>query len=312
MKKNNTFSIILLTVVAVLALSACGTKPQTHNTAPQGADQSQTQQPQVNPVAEPEVKQGTGVYNGAADPHTVEIEINGEAQSFQLGEGLDTVVAGLEEGDSVSFEYSEKAVEGDTTAKQLILTKIQKTEAATGGKENEGSSQAAGGDKDTGGSSQAAGRERSKTQAFELTLEGKKETQTATLAQGEGYSLYVFDPMSLFPDQNRVALAVDDNYYAEITKLPPDFNLDELQKDGEKALASIGKVQKLDKATVPQALSSSRLFLQASGSKVTQQYIVVENTTGAFIVKVNIPQGEAAEGFESFIYTSLESLQANK
>ncbi|WP_068501735.1 hypothetical protein [Paenibacillus kribbensis] len=301
MKKNNTFSIILLTVVAVLALSACGTKPQTNNTAPQGANQPQTQQPQVKPEtdAEPEVKQGTGVYNGAADPHTVEIEVNGEAQSFQLGDGLDKVVAGLEEGDSVSFEYSEKAVEGDATAKQLILTKIQKTEAATGSKEN-------------GSSSQAVGGERSKTQAFELTLEGKKETQTATLAQGEGYSLYVFDPMSLFPDQNRVALAVDDHYYAEITKLPSDFNLDELQNEGEKDLASIGKVQKLDKAAVPQELSSSRLFLQASGSKITQQYIVVENTTGAFIVKVNIPQGEPAEGFESFIYTSLESLQANK
>ncbi|MEC0183142.1 hypothetical protein P4H61_16775 [Paenibacillus peoriae] len=301
MKKRNTFSIILLTVAAMLALSACGTKPQTNNTTPQGADQPQTQQPQVKPelVAKPEVKQGTGIYSGAADPHTVEIEINGEAQSFQLGEGLDKVVAGLKEGDSVSFEYNEQAVEGDTTAKQLILTKIQKTEAATGSKEN-------------GSSGQQAGGERSKTQAFELTLEGKKETQTAALAQGEGYSLYVFDPMSLFPDQNRVALAVDDNYYAEITKLPSDFNLDELQKEGEKALAPIGKVQKLDQTAVPQALTSSRLFLQASGSKVTQQYIVVENKTGGFIVKVNIPQGEPAKGFESYIYTSLESLQANK
>lgn len=76
MKKQNTISIILLTVVAVLALSACGTKPQTHNTAPQGSDQPQTQQqPQVKPetIAESEVKKGTGVYNGAADPHTVEI-----------------------------------------------------------------------------------------------------------------------------------------------------------------------------------------------------------------------------------------------
>ncbi|OMF34813.1 hypothetical protein [Paenibacillus peoriae] len=302
MKKQNTFSIILLTVVAVLALSACGTKPQTNNNAPQGADQPQTQQqPQVKPepVAEPEVKKGTGVYNGAADPHTVEIETNGEAQSFQLGEGLDTVIAGLKEGDTVAFEYNEKAVEGDATAKQLTLTKIQKTEAATDSSQN-------------GSSGQQAGGERSKTQAFELTLEGKKEKQTATLAKGEGYSLYVFDPMSLFPDQNRVALAVDDNYYAEITKLPSDFNLDELQKEGEKDLASIGKVQKLDKASVPQALSSSRLFLQASSSKMTQQYIVVENKTGGFIVKVNIPQGEPAEGFESFIYTSLESLQANK
>ncbi|MEK4458298.1 hypothetical protein [Paenibacillus sp. FSL R10-2748] len=302
MKKQNTFSIILLTVVAVLALSACGTKPQTNNTAPQGSDQPQTQQqPQVKPepIAEPEVKKGTGVYNGAADPHTVEIETNGEAQSFQLGEGLDTVIAGLKEGDTVAFEYNEKAVEGDATAKQLTLTKIQKTETATDSSQN-------------GSSSQAVGGERSKTQAFELTLEGKKEKQTATLAKGEGYSLYVFDPMSLFPDQNRVALAVDDNYYAEITKLPSDFNLDELQKEGEKDLASIGKVQKLDKASVPQELTSSRLFLQVSGSKITQQYIVVENKTGGFIVKVNIPQGEPAEGFESFIYTSLESLQANK
>ncbi|MEE4568935.1 hypothetical protein V2U94_15010 [Paenibacillus polymyxa] len=301
MKKHNTFSIILLTVVAVLALSACGTKPQTNNNAPQGADQPQTQQPQATPepVAEPQVKKGTGVYNGAADPHTVEIETNGEAQSFQLGEGLDTVIAGLKEGDPVAFEYTEKAVEGDATAKQLTLTKIQKTEAATDSSQN-------------GSSGQQVGGDRAKTQTFELNLEGKKEKQTATLAKGEGYSLYVFDPMSLFPDQNRVALAVDDNYYAEITKLPSNFNLDELQKDGEKDLASIGKVQKLDKAAVPQALTSSRLFLQANGSKITQQYIVVENTTGAFSVKVNIPHGEPAEGFESFIYTSLESLQANK
>ncbi|MEJ3718161.1 hypothetical protein WGM54_09105 [Paenibacillus polymyxa] len=301
MKKHNTFSIILLTIVAVLALSACGTKPQTNNNAPQGADQPQTQQPQATPepVAEPQVKKGTGVYNGAADPHTVEIETNGEAQSFQLGEGLDTVIAGLKEGDPVAFEYTEKAVEGDATAKQLTLTKIQKTEAATDSNQN-------------GSSGQQVGGERAKTQTFELTLEGKREKQTATLAKGEGYSLYVFDPMSLFPDQNRVALAVDDNYYAEITKLPSNFNLDELQKDGEKDLASIGKVQKLDKAVVPQALTSSRLFLQANGSKITQQYIVVENTTGAFSVKVNIPHGEPAEGFESFIYTSLESLQANK
>ncbi|MFT9367374.1 hypothetical protein [Paenibacillus polymyxa] len=301
MKKHNTFSIILLTVVAVLALSACGTKPQTNNNAPQGADQPQTQQPQATPepVAEPQVKKGTGVYNGAADPHTVEIETNGEAQSFQLGEGLDTVIAGLKEGDPVAFEYTEKAVEGDATAKQLTLTKIQKTEAATDSNQN-------------GSSGQQVGGDRAKTQSFELILEGKREKQTATLAKGEGYSLYVFDPMSLFPDQNRVALAVDDNYYAEITKLPSNFNLDELQKDGEKDLASIGKVQKLDKAAVPQALTSSRLFLQANGSKITQQYIVVENTTGAFSVKVNIPHGEPAEGFESFIYTSLESLQANK
>ncbi|MBU9705625.1 hypothetical protein KSP24_01635 [Paenibacillus sp. AK121] len=301
MKKHNTFSIILLTVVAVLALSACGTKPQTNNNAPQGADQPQTQQPQAtpDPVAEPQVKKGTGVYNGAADPHTVEIETNGEAQSFQLGEGLDTVIAGLKEGDPVAFEYTEKVVEGDATAKQLTLTKIQKTEASTDSNQN-------------GSSGQQVGGDRAKTQTFELNLEGKKEKQTATLAKGEGYSLYVFDPMSLFPDQNRVALAVDDNYYAEITKLPSNFNLDELQKDGEKDLASIGKVQKLDKAAVPQALTSSRLFLQANGSKITQQYIVVENTTGAFSVKVNIPHGEPAEGFESFIYTSLESLQANK
>ncbi len=300
MKKHNTFSILLLTVVAVLALSACGTKPQTNNT-PQGANQPQTQQPQATPeqVAEPQVKKGTGVYNGAADPHTVEIEINGEAQSFQLGEGLDTVIAGLKEGDPVAFEYNEKAVEGDATAKQLTLTKIQKTEAATDGNQN-------------GSSGQQVGGERAKTQTFELNLEGNKEKQTATLAKGAGYSLYVFDPMSLFPDQNRVALAVDDNYYAEITKLPSNFNLDELQKEGEKDLASIGKVQKLDKAAVPQALTSSRLFLQANSSKITRQYIVVENTTGAFSVKVSIPQGEPAEGFESFIYTSLEGLQANK
>lgn len=81
-----------------------------------------------------------------------------------MGDGLDTVIAGLKEGDTVAFEYTEKAVEGDATAKQLTLTKIQKTEAATDGNQN-------------GRAGQAVGGERTKTQTFDLTLEGKRKSR---------------------------------------------------------------------------------------------------------------------------------------
>ncbi|MFB5681162.1 hypothetical protein ACE3NQ_09590 [Paenibacillus terreus] len=293
-KKRMIYAAALASVMALI-LSACGGKqvsPPANNTPA-----ANTPAPEQNePAAQtPETHTGTGVYNGQADPHTVEIEVDGEPTAYQLGEGVDAEVAQLNEGDAVSFEYTEEPIEGDT-AKQLTITKITKTgDAASHG----------GNDSAQGGQGSA----RPATATFEVNLEGTKEERTAELAQGDGYSLYVFDMMSFFPDQNRVAMAVDDNYYAEISKLPSDFKLDTLEKEGKEELAATGKVEKAEGSDIPADLKGAKLFLSAAGNGVTQKYIVLENEGQGFAVKVNAPQGDALEGFMGHIYKTLNTLQ---
>ncbi|MDP4098276.1 hypothetical protein OIN60_16075 [Paenibacillus sp. P96] len=291
MKKRMIHAAALASVM-YLILSACGGQ-QTSAPANNAPAASTPATAPTEPAAEtPATLTGTGVYNGQADPHTVEIEMDGKPLAFQLGEGVDAQIAPLKEGDAVSFEYTEEPIEGEA-AKLLTLTKISKTEdEATGG-----------------GNDTAQGDARPATATFEVNLEGTPEERTAELAQGEGYSLYVFDSMSLFPDQNRVALAVDDNYYAEITKLPADFNLDTLEKEGMEELAATGEVEKVGDTDIPADLEGAKLFLTATGNGVIQKYIVLEKAGQGFAVKINVPQGGALEGFMGHIYITLNTLQ---
>ncbi|WP_194843266.1 hypothetical protein NYE40_04560 [Paenibacillus sp. FSL W8-1187] len=78
--------------------------------------------------SEPEAKKGEGKFSGLADSHTIEIEMDGRHESFQLGEGTAEAAFELEPGDLVSFEYTEQPVEGDPQAKQLMLTSLAKAE----------------------------------------------------------------------------------------------------------------------------------------------------------------------------------------
>lgn len=128
-----TKSALLLMLVAMLsmALAACGqdggeTSGSGGSSAAPGSSSSATEEQgtsgeQVNP----EVKEGSGMYTGQADPHTIEITIDGQAAAFQLGEGMDSEVAELEEQTPVDFTYMEKVIEGEAELKQLILLSIQ-------------------------------------------------------------------------------------------------------------------------------------------------------------------------------------------
>ncbi|MNW39372.1 hypothetical protein D3C74_164610 [compost metagenome] len=296
MKKKHMIVYAVVLASLMLVLSACGGRQQAAPPAPQEPVQEQNE-----PVT-PEVLSGNGVYSGQADPHTVEIEVSGEPKAFQFSEDLDASIAELTEGQAVSFEYTEEAVEGDDTLKQLTLTSIQAAEGEAGSTTGAGSSS------DDGA---VISGDRSATKDFTLKLEGTDEIRTAELAQGEGYSLYVFDAMSLFPDQHRVAMAIDDEYYAEITKLPADFSLDTLEQEGKQALSEVGTAEKLSSSDIPSALEHASLMLKATSSdhKLTRQYIVLENNGQGFVVVVNIPQGEPSEGFQGQIYTSLNTLE---
>ncbi|MFS0723793.1 hypothetical protein [Paenibacillus sp. 1P07SE] len=63
---------------------------------------------------------GTGIYVGMADPHTIEVRVDGEAQSFQVGDDLRETVEALEEDDVVVFEYTEEHLDEIAILRTLL------------------------------------------------------------------------------------------------------------------------------------------------------------------------------------------------
>lgn len=71
-----------------------------------------------------ETLEGTGVYVGMADPHTIEVIVDGEAQAFQLGTELRETVASLEEDDIVEFEYTEEPLDDIAILRTLLSIEV--------------------------------------------------------------------------------------------------------------------------------------------------------------------------------------------
>ncbi|MBD7967498.1 hypothetical protein [Paenibacillus gallinarum] len=66
-----------------------------------------------------------GIYTGLADPHTAEIEVDGEAICFQLKEGIMEKVEAWDAEKSVEFTYSIKTFADMPDVKQFILHNIK-------------------------------------------------------------------------------------------------------------------------------------------------------------------------------------------
>lgn len=95
--------------------------PETNEDTSDNTDDKQPAS-DTQPAAVTEAK---GTFNGIADPHTVEIEVNGQPQSFQVAPDSETMKKfnEMEEGTTVTFTYKK---EGE----QLVLQEL-KTEAKT-------------------------------------------------------------------------------------------------------------------------------------------------------------------------------------
>ncbi|AIQ46167.1 hypothetical protein R70723_09920 [Paenibacillus sp. FSL R7-0273] len=295
MRPQRSLPAAAAVAVLMLALTACGgqspaeapgepsatvTPSQTENAAPASPSPAPTEEAA-------QVIQGTGTYIGQIDNHSVEIETEEGPTAFELGAGTEDAPAALEMNDIVIIEYVEKAVEGDPAVVQRILSRLEKAEA--------------------GGEASSA-EALPPTKTFKLTLEGMEEEKTADLAEGDGYSLYVFDIFTFDRTAGRLAMKVDPGYYADITRLPSDFNLDALEAEGREALSDTGEVTRLSQEERERRMSGVRLYLTAMGSGVTSQYIVKEIDGQGYIIRMNIPQREASEGFGPHVYASLDSI----
>jgi len=135
-----------------LPLAACGGQPEAEGQDRPAAEQPQTpmekpeeqnhnhqkhqesQKPQNSKDSaqeeKPSVKQGKGSLTGLADSHTVEIIVDGKPMAFQFDETLKPDVEAMKPDQQVEFKYEEKAIEGDASLKQLVLTEIAKAGSA--------------------------------------------------------------------------------------------------------------------------------------------------------------------------------------
>ncbi|WP_342565282.1 hypothetical protein NST84_09145 [Paenibacillus sp. FSL R7-0345] len=279
--------------VLMLAITACGGQSPAEAPGEPSATVAPVQteaaaaSPSPAPVSEPvQAIQGTGTYIGQIDNHSVEIETEEGPTAFELGAGTEEAPALLEMDDTVIIEYVEKPVEGDPAIVQRVLSRLEKAD----------------------GGEASSGEALPSTRVFKLTLEGMEEEKAAALAEGDGYSLYVFDIFTFDRAAGRLAMKVDPGYYADITKLPSDFNLDALEAEGREALSAVGEVINLSQDEREQWMSGVRLYLTAMGPGLTDQYIVKEVDGQGYIIRLNIPQREASEGFGPHVYASLDSL----
>lgn len=72
-----------------------------------------------------DVIKAEGTYIGAADSHTVEIQVGDKFLPLQVDEDLQHIISEYQGNEAVSFEYVEKTID-DSGSKQLWLKSIDK------------------------------------------------------------------------------------------------------------------------------------------------------------------------------------------
>ena len=287
MKRTNRLVLMTATAVLAVSLAACGggaNKPL----AP-GSNVENNQPDPGNQPAEVKTIEAIGIYKGQIDNNSIEIETENGVDAFRLAEGMDQLLGELEDDARVAITYEEHPVEGDDTAKQLILTKLEKADDANSG---------------SGGTEGASG-ELPQTKMLTVNVEGETEQREAKLATADGYALYVLEALTFDAANNKLASAADEALSAVITKLPSDYNADTLQLEATEKLEQVGEVRELEG---DEALPGAVIHLIAADAERGSQYIVKEVDGQGYIFEIETVQSEAQEGFEPAVRATLDSL----
>ncbi|WJM10988.1 MULTISPECIES: hypothetical protein [Paenibacillus] len=154
--------------------------------------------------------------------------------------------------------------------------------------------------------------ERPQTESFEMLTADGNQSLEATLQQGEGFSLYVFEKFTFDAAQGRLSLTSNADYYVDIEPLPSDYNLAELETAGKEELEKAGKVSDYSGELVEHPLGYAELYLQASGEKGIIDYMVWKSEEGdAFLFRLHNPKGKEASDFASPVLVSLSTVQGD-
>ncbi|MBT2761332.1 hypothetical protein [Paenibacillus sp. ISL-20] len=157
---------------------------------------------------------------------------------------------------------------------------------------------------------QASEGTRPQSEDFELMTGEGNQSLTATLHQGEGFSLYVFEKFAFDAAEGRLFLSSDPEYYVDIKSLPANYDLTQLKAAGKKELEKFGEVSDFSGELVEHPLGSAELYLQTSSGEGIDDYIVWQSETGdAFLFRLHNPKGEEASDFAGPVLVSLSTVQ---
>lgn len=159
---------------------------------------------------------------------------------------------------------------------------------------------------------QASEGTRPHNETFDLMTGEGNQSHTATLHQGEGFSLYVFEKFDFDAAQGRLFLSSNPEYYVDIEPLPANYDLTQLKSAGIKKLEVFGKVSDFSGELVEHPLGSAELYLQTSSDEGINDYIVWQSETGDdFLFRLHNPKGEEASDFAGPVLVSLSTVQSN-
>lgn len=147
-------------------------------------------------------------------------------------------------------------------------------------------------------------------ESFELLTSKGNQTLEATLHQGEGFSLYVFEKFTFDAAEGRLSLSGNPGYYVDIEPLPSEYDLAKLEVAGKEELRQIGEVSNFSGELLEHPLGLADLYLQASGKEGISDYIGWTSESGdAFLFRLHNPKGAEASDFAGPIQISLSTVQ---
>lgn len=113
MKYTKIFALIS---ILLLLLAGCGTKESVKQTSTStskststSATTSKSTSAAADSTAQTDLIQKEGTYNGQADPHTIEVTVDGEVLSLQVDDSLQPELSKISDGDSIKLEYTVNA-----------------------------------------------------------------------------------------------------------------------------------------------------------------------------------------------------------
>lgn len=159
---------------------------------------------------------------------------------------------------------------------------------------------------------QASEVTRPQSENFDLMTGEGNQSYTATLHQGEGFSLYVFEKFAFDAAEGRLFLSSNPEYYVDIESLPANYDLMQLKAAGKKELEEFGEVSDFSGELIEHPLGSAELYLQTSSGEGINDYIVWQSETGdSFLFRLHNPKGEEASDFAGPVLVSLSTVQSD-
>ncbi len=152
---------------------------------------------------------------------------------------------------------------------------------------------------------------------LEVSIEGMTEKVPATIAvSDQGYAVYVMDGFEFTPEEpgiDQVFFTNAPEYYFQIQMKQGDADVEALKENATAALGVVGEVREMKGEEIHASLrDEARFFLHAGTSELTKNIALIEKEGALFLVTMNLPNGEAAEGVTPRFLPMIDSIALKK